>query len=547
LVCLIAVLSLFFGRSPGTQAASAREFTILAINDVYRIEGLNDGRGGGLARVRALRRSLEAASPVLFLHAGDFLYPSLLSDRYDGEQMVDVMNLMDGDPECFDDRMVVTFGNHEFDKARLSDAERLNRRMNQSQFDWLGSNIVFKRDSGGQPMVHSHQLRQQKIVEIAGIRVGLFSLTTDMVKPAYVESFEPPLAVAERISLQLREQGATVVVALTHLNVAEDEAILRRLGDQGPDLIIGGHEHHYIKHCVPSDAAVRCVLKADADAVSATVAHIAVGEDGPQLVATHRVRLDESAVQNSMVRARTDTWLKRYALEYCGAEQPGCLDRVIGRTAVELVAEEHRIRRFETNLGDWVADQMVEGYNRLAPSAEPATVALINSGSLRFNQNIPAGVITERDLKELLPYPVRLLKIQLSGRVLREVLEHSAAGWPGSGSWLQVSGIRFTHVPNANGEKIVHLRYSAANRGGAVGDSDRVWVVTSRFLRGNPEEGRCGDGYCMLMKIAPDRVVAPNPPIELKTILANALREAGEPGIAPRCDGRIRNSDNGCE
>src|SRR4051794_6734532 len=56
--------------------------TILSVNDTYRIESLPDGTGG-LARVRALRAHIEAEQgPVLLLHAGDFLYPSILSRTY---------------------------------------------------------------------------------------------------------------------------------------------------------------------------------------------------------------------------------------------------------------------------------------------------------------------------------------------------------------------------------------------------------------------------------------------------------------------------------
>lgn len=40
--------------------SASPSFVILAINDVYRIEGLDQGNVGGLARVRALRNQLES-------------------------------------------------------------------------------------------------------------------------------------------------------------------------------------------------------------------------------------------------------------------------------------------------------------------------------------------------------------------------------------------------------------------------------------------------------------------------------------------------------
>src|SRR5262245_24700514 len=70
----------------------APRFAILAINDVYRIGGLDNGTRGGLARVRAARAALEERhnGAVLMLHAGDIIFPSLLSRLYEGEQMIDV-------------------------------------------------------------------------------------------------------------------------------------------------------------------------------------------------------------------------------------------------------------------------------------------------------------------------------------------------------------------------------------------------------------------------------------------------------------------------
>ena len=38
--------------------------------------------------------------------------------------MVDVLNLMDGDAAGFDHRMFVTFGNHEFDRGKLEQANK---------------------------------------------------------------------------------------------------------------------------------------------------------------------------------------------------------------------------------------------------------------------------------------------------------------------------------------------------------------------------------------------------------------------------------------
>jgi hypothetical protein len=79
------------------QGQTEREVVVLAINDVYRIEGVEGGQRGGMSLVRALRAQLEQQHhDLLFLHAGDFLFPSLLSKWTSGAHMIEMMNALDG-------------------------------------------------------------------------------------------------------------------------------------------------------------------------------------------------------------------------------------------------------------------------------------------------------------------------------------------------------------------------------------------------------------------------------------------------------------------
>ena len=97
------------GAQPSTP--KGRTAVLLSINDVYRIEGVEEGTLGGLARLRTLRQQLEQRDPdLLVVHAGDMLFPSLLSRTFNGAQMIDILSLLDGSPG-FDSRMFAVFGN----------------------------------------------------------------------------------------------------------------------------------------------------------------------------------------------------------------------------------------------------------------------------------------------------------------------------------------------------------------------------------------------------------------------------------------------------
>src|SRR5207244_1323561 len=93
------------------------------------------------------------------------------------------------------------------------------------------------------------------------------------------------------------------------------------------------------------------------------------------------------------------------------------LDVVGGRTAVELEAHSGKLTTEETNLGDFVADVMRE---RLQ-----SDVGLVNGGAIRGNRTVPVGPLTRRDVGSLLPFANVVMKLEMTGRELRQAFEHS--------------------------------------------------------------------------------------------------------------------------
>ncbi|HYN20204.1 MAG TPA: 5'-nucleotidase C-terminal domain-containing protein, partial [Thermoanaerobaculia bacterium] len=527
--------------TPATPPAGAptaqgeRTAVLLTINDVYRIEGVEGGQAGGLARVRTLRKELERDHPdLLLLHAGDFLFPSFASRLYSGEQMVAVLNSLDGNTSAFDDRMLVVFGNHEFEKVKLADAAMLDKRVDDSQFEWLGGNFSFKTGDDGKPLVDSPNLSRTALLESGGIKIGLFGDTIPTDGVAYVDAFADPIETAKELTAELREQGAEVVVALTHLNAADDRLLLETLGDEGPDLIVGGHDHDKIAIQVGR----RWIVKADADARTATVVRITLGAGG-RLGIEHDFRI----LSGLLVKPDPDTlelvgdWQARHEQEFCtqAGSPPGCLGEVYGLTRTLLGAEEIKIRGSETSLGDWVTDQMLKEMKDCG-----AQVAFINSGTLRLNQDLSAGTrITRRHVEELFAYPTPLNLIRIDGATLQKVVDHAVQFWPGSGSWLQISGFAYAHdTPGKAARNLTLLTPGGAR---PVRPDETILVATNDYLI-NPEIGN-QDGYTMLGPTQKVEGCAADGH-DLKKIVETALRAAGNQGIAPQIEGRICQPDD---
>lgn len=515
--------------APGTRTA-----VLMAINDVYRIEGLEEGRVAGLARVRSMRRELEKDHPdLLLLHAGDFLFPSFASRMYNGQQMVAVLNDLDGNTEAFDDRMIAVFGNHEFEKGKRKDAPMLDQRIEESRFRWLGGNVTFKPGEDGRPLVEARNLSATALVESGGIRIGIFGVTipTDV---QYAEIADP-IETARTLTAELRGQGAEVVVALTHLNAADDRRLLEILGDAGPDLIVGGHDHEKMEIQVGK----RLVVKADADARTVSVIRLSIqGGTNGQLGVAHEFRTlsGVNPGPDPDTLSLVADWQAKHEQEFCAqaAASPGCLGELYGTTRTLLEAEETKIRKQETSLGDWVADLM-----KKEMEACGAQVAFINSGSLRLNQDLPAGTkIVRRHVEELFGYETPLRLIRIDGATLQKVIDHAVRFWPGSGSWLQISGFAWSHDPQAGTATGLTLLTPQGPR--AVRPDEEILAAVDDYLV-NPQIGD-QDGYTMLQ---PSQIVGSCAADghDLKTVVEDALRAANPQGIAPKAEGRICQPD----
>ncbi len=461
-----------------------KSFVILAINDVYRAEGLDNGKVGGLARVKTLRDQLLAqGKDVVLLHAGDFLQPSFSSRVNKGAAMIDAMNQLDGINQDFDDNMIITFGNHEFDKSKLKYLPMVQERIDESKFNWLDSNINWYEDEK-LGKIHSNKMHKWMIKQYGGIKVGFYSLTTDMTHPKYIASFDNPLEVSKHYVPFLRKQGAQVIIALTHQRLGDDKKILELDKAYRPDIIIGGHEHYRQNEQVNG----AWIIKADADALSAAVIDVTLTQDKISFLPTF-IDLDKTVAKDVNVQQTIDNWIQKTKVKYCQKkhENEDCLDLAYGTTKVDLIAEESEIRRFETNLGDFIADTALQEFKLCH-----ADVALINSGSVRLNYNIAANsAITRKHIEGMFPYPSDLTLIQIDGKILKEMLKHSIDMWTANGHWLLVSGIRFIHDP----EKQQFHQLTFSKNGLLIKDDDLINIVVPKYLISAKTDH---DGYTMI-------------------------------------------------
>ncbi len=436
---------------PGAKAPEPlNPVRFLLINDVYVADTLSDGTGG-LARVATVRNRLADQGTVLFVLAGDFLGPSLLTKYYGGRQMVEALNAAKLD--------YASFGNHEFELPR----DTLIARIGESSFKWLSTNCILA-DGNRFPKVLPWDT-----VRVSGHLVGLFGLTLAGAYRSYVRCANPDSAAKVAVD-SLTALKADLIVGLTHQNVESDRDLLAR--EPRIDLILGGHEHEAHDSVVSG----RHVLKADANSRSAQFATLWGGKEkwrqAVGLVAIDS-RLPDDTATARVGEAWADSLRKRLGPERSVATAEASID---ARDAVS--------RRRESALGALVTDALRTGTG--------ADVALLNAGAMRLDDVIPAGPISNYQLESIFLFAdeTRIVTFPLSGSRLREVLEQGVSDASlGKGGFLQAAGVGFTFDRSrASGSRLVgDLRRAG---GGVIGLSDTVKVAMATYPACDG-----GDGY----------------------------------------------------
>jgi 5'-nucleotidase / UDP-sugar diphosphatase len=253
----------------------------LLINDVSVADTTPDGRGG-LARVATVRNRLADQGPILFVLAGNALSSSEIGKVSGGRGMVEVLNAAKLD--------YATFGNHEFDLP----LDTLTARISESRFKWISSNCTLAQ-GGPLPKVISWDT-----LRVSGHKVGMFGITVPGPYPAYVRCSNPDTA-AQRVIQTLTDEGADLIVGITHQSMAADRELLGR--EPRLDLILGGHD----QAAQDSIVSNRHVVKADENARSAQFVTLWGGK-GKWRQATGLVPIDAALPPDTATARVVSAW-----------------------------------------------------------------------------------------------------------------------------------------------------------------------------------------------------------------------------------------------
>lgn len=380
----------------------------------------DDGRlvGGAVPLAWHLARERQTAGADLFLDAGDFMTGNpvctLVVDGVLGGAVPEIMNALGYD--------VGLIGNHEFDIGRAD----LGTLVRKFDFPLLAADIV---NEAGAPEFRAEPV----ILERGGLRVGILGVSCAGMNEVVTAGRLGGVRMAPQVEL-IRALAADLdprtdlLVLLSHNGVDGDRELAGQLAGSGIDVIVGGHSHTRLQE--PELEAGILIVQAGSGWSNLGRLDLVVQED-------RVVRYN-----GKLITLWADGAVAGPALTEVVGRYENRMDREFKRRIGTLAVDWSR-GRGETNIGDWLADQI-----RARASAD---VALLNSGTIRKGLN--AGPITALDIHEMLPFSNTLVTMELSGRQLSAVVQKNADSQvSGRHGILQVSGIEYEFRAGQDGE-----------------------------------------------------------------------------------------------
>lgn len=400
-------------------------------------------RVGGLARAATVAQAIKRETgAALLIDCGDALHGTLPAMRSEGRAVVPVLNALGVD--------LMTPGNWEYGFG----PDALRARVAEMTFPVIACNLL--------DAASGERLFEPSVVhELGGVRVGFVGLTSPIIpemSPHFAAGlrFPDPHTTLPRCVARLRhEQGAELVVAVSHLGFAQDVALARAV--DGLDVILSGHTHNRLTR--PAQVGRTLIIQSGFS--GSFLGRLDLEVRGGVIVG-HRhelITLEEATVPDPRVQAAVEQALAPYRPE---------MDEVVGYSATPL----HRMGLLETTMDNLITD----AYRALTG----AEVAL--SHGWRFGPPVPAGPVTLGDLWAMVPTNPEVFTAELTGRELHALLEanmHAVlagdAFEQSGGYLLRASGLSAVFRPNnGRGTRIEHLEV-----GGEVVDPERRYTVAS--------------------------------------------------------------------
>ncbi len=419
-------------------------------------------RAGGLPALKGLMDSLDAdcGCPVLRLDAGDQMQGTFLSNVTAGRSMIAALNHLN--------LTAAAIGNHEFDWS----VDTLRRRMAESQYTWLAANI-FDSVSGRRP----EWVTPYRMVQAGNLKVAIVGYITaeakEAIKPRWSARlrFDEGVLPINDVLAEVRALRPDLTILLAHAGADCNGAVctgeMIRFADavdsKTIDLIVAGHEHSLVNTRIANIPIVEAGVGGRALAVADLVKTSAGGRE----VRTWIEPVNPDSVREDPVLAALVEGFARSA-----------------ESATKRIVASIRLPLSRTGNQYPLGRMIAEARRNLLR----ADLGLVGNSGIRGD--LQGGAVTYGQLYEVQPFQNNLVRLTLTGRQLRNVLEH-ALGPNGSPS-AHIAGAVVRYDPRRRPGRRVR---SVEVQGRELRNDTRYTLAVDDFLAAG------GDGYNMLINL----------------------------------------------
>ena len=447
-------------EEPGTpsepEITKESEFVILFTNDFHsQIEPLSkeetyNADRGGAKRIKALVDSVRTAEKTVFLaDAGDFVQGTYYFSLLNGVVEMDIMKELGYD--------VRTLGNHEFDKKMTCLSDMLT---------WSPTPVVTSNYDFTQSII-AGRVEQSMIIEKNGIKVGFIGLNVkldNLVTPSACEGvqWQNAINVADNLAKGLRDQGADIVIALSHLGYEKNSSEVYydrgiAMNTRHIDMIIGGHSHtflNYADYVKNLDNESVPVVQTGSKGICLGYAKIKLDDKGKPTFTYKLI-----PVKNHLDKKLDHEFSS--LIDTYTASVSAKMEVVIGNCpqAIRKGAPESALYNLTGDALVWMAREYMD---------TDVDVSLYNSGGLRAE--ISAGNLTIGDVYAVYPFDNVLSVITLKGSDLKAMFNYVAS----NGGLPVNSGVKLV----INNKKVK----SVTVHGKAIDNNKTYTVATIDYL-----------------------------------------------------------------
>ncbi len=419
----------------------------------------------GLSRTAALIQAVrDESTNSLLLDNGDFLQGNPMGDYIAYER-----GMSEGDMHPIVSAMNVlgyqgsTLGNHEFNYG----LDFLMNTVSGANFPVISANVV--REMGAGPredvtLVPPYAIFDHQVTDGAGethdIRIGLIGFVPPQIMNWDRQHLEGNVQARDIVETarayvpQMREEGADLIIALSHSGIGEadhvdgqENASIPLAAVEGIDAILTGHHHRVFPgpdyaEAAGVDADTGTIMGKPATMGGFWGSHMGLidlmlaREGGAWRIVAHETEARPISMRNE---DRSITALVESVEEVEAAaqeEHEATLDyvrRAVGRTEAPLhsyfalVADDPSVQ-IVSIAQIWYIEQMMAGteHEGLPILSAAAPFKAGGRGGPQYYTDVPVGDVAIRNVADLYLYPNTVRAVRINGEQLQAWLERSA-------------------------------------------------------------------------------------------------------------------------